>query len=143
MLLLQAPVDESKFFEAAQTLAQGLSQWSLLIIGGSLVIIVSTSYYRPANSRVRAAYFLFVPSWLCLAISIYQGIRVQRSYVAYLVGSRQGPNAQLSNQIAETMADATRKQILSLQIALVFVGIWLVIYVFWWVMSAQPGGKTA
>jgi hypothetical protein len=142
-MLLLAPGDESKFFEAAQSLAQGLSQWSLLTIGGSLVIIVSTSYYRPANARVRAAYFLFVPSWLCLAISIYQGIRVQRAYVAYLVGSRQGPNTQLSNQIAETMADATRKQILSLEVALAFVGIWLLIYIFWWIMSAQPGGKPA
>jgi hypothetical protein len=143
MLLLDTPPDPGKFFEAAQTLAQGLSQWSLLIIGGSLVIIVSTSYYRPANPRIRAAYFLFIPAWMCLAVSIYQGIRVQRSYVAYLVGTRQGPNVQLSNQIAETVADATRKQILSLQIALVFVGIWLVIYVLWWVIAAQPGGKPA
>ena len=143
MVLLQAPVDEAKFFEAAQTLAQGLSQWCLLIIGGSLVIIVSTSYYRPKSPRVRAAYFLFVPAWLCLAVSIYEGIRVQRSYVAYLVGSRQGPNIQLSNQIAETMADATRKQILSLQAALGFVGLWLLIYVTWWIVSGQHGGKTA
>jgi hypothetical protein len=115
MLLLPAVADEAKFFEAAQTLAQGLSQWSLLIVAGSLVIIVSTSYYRPSHPRVRAAYFLFIPAWLCLAISINEGIRVQRSYVAYLVGSRQGANPQLSTQIAETMASATRNQILSLR----------------------------
>lgn len=143
MLLLQAAVDEAKFFEAAQALAQGLSQWCLLIVGGSLVIIVSTSYYRPDSARVRATYFLFIPAWLCLAISINEGIRVQRSYVAYLVGSRQGGNEQLSNQIAETMASATRYQILALQVALGFVGLWLLIYIVWWVTSGQHGGKAA
>lgn len=143
MLLLQAAVDEAKFFEAAQTLAQGLSQWCLLIVGGSLVVIVSTSYYRPDNPRVRAAYFLFIPSWICLAISINEGIRVQRSYVAYLVGSRQSPNPQLSNQIAETIANAMRYQIGALQIALAIVGLWLVIYVVWWVVSGKHEGKPA
>jgi hypothetical protein len=51
----QTPVDDSKFFEAAQSLAQSLSQWDLLILGGSLVVIVSTSYYRPQSIKIRAA----------------------------------------------------------------------------------------
>ena len=94
VLSTPAPIDDSKFFEAALSLAQSLSQWDLLILGGSLVVIVSTSYYRPKTLKVRAAYFLFIPTWLCLAISVYQGIAVQRSYVAYLVASRSTPPQQ-------------------------------------------------
>lgn len=45
-------VGDSKFFEAAQPLAQSLSQWGLLIIGGSLVIIVSNQV--DGEERVRA-----------------------------------------------------------------------------------------
>ncbi len=55
-MIVPAPIDDSKFFEAAQALAQGLSQWDLLILAGWLVIVVSTSYYRPKDRRVRAAY---------------------------------------------------------------------------------------
>jgi hypothetical protein len=89
MLLLQGVADEGMFFAAAQTLAQGLSQWSLLIVAGSLVIIVSPSYYR----RVTREYGQPIPVHSRLVIPgdiDHEGIRVQRSYVAYLVGSRQG-----------------------------------------------------
>ena len=61
MLLLQGVADEGMFFAAAQTLAQGLSQWSLLIVAGSLVIIVSPSYYRSSHPRVRATYSCSFP----------------------------------------------------------------------------------
>jgi hypothetical protein len=133
------PIDDSKFFEAAQSLAQSLSQWGLLIIGGSLVVVVSTSYRRPQNPKVRAAYLLFIPMWCCLAVSVYQGINVQRSYVAYLVASRAAtPNQQTINSIAESITNATRYQILSLEIALLFGALWLLIYIVWWIYSKQP-----
>lgn len=132
-----APVDDSKFFEAAQTLAQGLSQWDLLILAGSLVIVISTSYYRSNDRRMRAAYFLFIPTWFSLAMSVYQGISVQRSYVAYLVASRRSPQPQLLELIAVNMTNATRSQILSLEIALVFAGVWLLAYILWWVFTTQ------
>jgi hypothetical protein len=131
------PIDDSKFFEAAQTLAQSLSQWSLLIIGGSLIMVVSTSYRRPQNPRVRAAYFLFIPMWCCLAMTVYQGIVVQRSYVAYLVASRSTPTQQTLNGIAESITNATRNQILALESALLIGALWLLIYIVWWICSNQ------
>ena len=135
-------VDDAKFFEAAQTLAQSLSQWGLLIIGGSLVIIVSTSYRRPENRTVRGTYFLFIPMWCCLAISIYQGIMVQRSYVAYLVASRSTPTSQVLNTIAEKITNATRIQIGALEISLLIGAVWLLIYIVWWICTNQPEKKS-
>lgn len=134
-MILQAPMDDSKFFEAAQALAQGLSQWDLLIIAGSLLVVVSTAYYRPKSRKIRSAYFLFLPTWFCLALSVYQGISVQRAYVAYLVCTRATPPKQLLDEIAERMTSATRNQILSLEIALLFASAWLIVYIVWWVFS--------
>src|SRR5262249_37587844 len=105
-------IDDSKFFEAAQTLAQSLSACDLLIIGGSLVMIVSTSYYRPRSRKMRFAYFLFLPAWCFLAFSVYQGIQVQRSYVAYLVAAAQAEkDRKLISEIARNMEIATKAQI--------------------------------
>jgi len=129
-------IEDPKFFEAAQGLAQSLSQWDLLIVGGSLVIIVSTSYYRPASLRMRAAYLLFLPAWCCLAYSIYQGIVVQRSYVAYLIATRSTAKTQDTIMaIAKRMETATSGQIDGLQYALVCLGTWLLAYMAWWIVT--------
>lgn len=125
---------DAKFFEAVQALAQGLSQWDLLIIGGSLVMIVSTGYYRPNTRRMRLFYLLFLPSWVLLAFSIYRGIRIQGSYVAYLVAA-QNQNAQLIDTIARKMNDDANSQIADLEVALLCLGLWLVIYIFWWALT--------
>ena len=66
---------------------------------------------------MRAAYFLFLPAWFFLALSIYQGIEVQRSYVAYLVADR----AKISDRIgpiAQNMNNATQSQIKWLEFGL-------------------------
>jgi len=133
-------MDESKFFEAAQNLAQSISQWDLLIIGASMVIIVSTSYYRPKTRRMRAAYFLFVPAWALLAFSIYQGIEVQSRYVAYLVAARH-QNSTLIETIANEMNRNALAQIRYLELALVCLGLWLVVYILWWVLADQSSEK--
>jgi hypothetical protein len=129
-------MDDSKFFEGVQALAQGLSQWDLLIIAGSMVIIVSTSYYRPRTRRIRAAYFLFVPAWVLLALSIYSGVEVQGSYVAYLVAARHN-NTAVIESIAGKVNDDVIFQILYLKLALVCLALWLIIYIFWWVFTEK------
>jgi hypothetical protein len=139
-------VEDSKFFEAAQGLAQSLSQWDLLIIGGSLVVIVSTSYYRPEARRMRLTYFLFLPAWFFLAFSVYQGIQIQGSYVAYLVAARNNDsdkNTLTIQQIATAMENAARREIQGLELALLCLALWLVIYIAWWVLSddTQRGGR--
>ena len=127
-------MDDSKFFEAAQTLAQGLSQWDLLIIAGSMIMIVSTGYYRPRNLRIRMAYFLFLPSWALLALSIYKGIGIQGSYVAYLVAARNNNSALIKTILDKINGDMV-DQIVYLKLALACLGLWFIIYIFWWVLS--------
>src|SRR5271166_4554543 len=92
---------DSDFFQAAQALGQSLSQWALLTIGGSLIVVVSSSYYRPKTQKMRLAYLLFLPAWVLLAISIFNGAIVQRVYVAFLVASRNTMSAETANKFAQ------------------------------------------
>jgi hypothetical protein len=127
---------DDKFFEAAQTLAQGLSQWDLLIIAGSMVMIVSTGYYRPKTLRMRLSYFLFLPAWALLALSIYRGIEIQGSYVAYIVAAHNNDKTTIGTIFTKMNANMT-SQIFDLEMALLFLALWLAIYIVWWVLSKQ------
>lgn len=125
---------DAHFFDAAQAMAQGLSQWAMLIIGGSLAVIIGDKVYRPKARRIRATYLLFAPAWILLALSIYEGTYIQRSYVAYMVATR-GTHAQaLIDQIAGNITQATRLQLSFLETALGFLAIWLFFYLIWWVI---------
>jgi len=132
-LVLLSP--DTDFFQAAQALGQSLSQWALLTIGGSLIVVVSTSYYRPKTRRMRLAYLLFLPAWVLLALSIFNGAIIQRSYVAFLVASRGTITPENANKIAQRITRATESQIWYLQWALVCLGVWLFIYLLWWIRS--------
>ncbi len=134
-MLITSP--DNDFFQAAQTLAQSLSQWALLTVGGSLVVIVGTSYYRPKSHKMRLAYFLFLPAWVLLGIAIYEGTLIQRRYVAFLAANRRGPNPGLINEIAQGITSDSGYQILFLQLGLLSLFIWLVIYLRWWIFSDE------
>lgn len=129
-------MDESKFFEAVQSLAQSLSQWDLLIIAGSMVIIVSTGYYRPRDRKMRLTYLIFLPSWILLALSIHRGIQVQGSYVAYLMASLRKDTdplkAGIISSIVSKVNSDTTFQIRYLELALLCLAVWLVVYICWW-----------
>src|ERR1700743_3805362 len=122
---------DAHFFDAAQAMAQGLSQWAMIIIGGSLVVIVGDKYVRPKSRRMRATYLLFAPAWILLALSVYEGTFIQRSYVAYMVATRGTPQQALIDQIASNITNATRLQINFLEIALFFLALWLLFYLIW------------
>jgi hypothetical protein len=127
---------DPKSLEAAVALSQTLTQWAFLIMGGSVVIVVGTSYYRPAGRFARGSYLLFVPGWIFLASSIYRGIMVQRANLGFLflpspdvAGFRKAINRDAYGQIA------------SMEWGLAIFGLWLVIYLCWWVF--RSGAQTA
>lgn len=126
---------ESKALEVALSFSQTLTGWAILIIAGSVLILVGTDYYRPERGWARKGYFFFVPAWIALALSMYSGIRVYGIYVSYLV-SRAPDFLQSRNM----MNDYAYKQLFRLEVALVFFGVWLVLYLVWWICfaGAQP-----
>lgn len=135
---------KAKFFEAAVALAQNLTQWALLIIGGSLVVIVGTSYYRPPSMRSRLIYLLFVPAWILLAFSIYNGTLVQRRYLAYTFANPANSNYQQTVQgILEGINNSANWQFATLEWALVCLGSWLFFYLLWWIFLGEEHESTS
>jgi hypothetical protein len=129
-------VPKAKFLEAAVNLAQTLSQWALLIIGGTLAIIVGTSYYRPDSLKVRSIYLLFIPAWILLAFSISNGSAIQRRYLAFMFLNPAISNYQETvHTILEKVNNEAYWQYVTLEWALLCLGAWLFIYLMWWIGS--------
>ena len=58
-----------------------LITWSLSIIGGSILVIISTDYVNPKGC-ILYAYSLFLIGWFLLSISIHYGESLTRGYIA-------------------------------------------------------------
>jgi len=127
---------DPKSLEAAVALSQTLTQWAFLIMGGSVVILVGTSYYRPTGRFARGSYLLFVPGWIFLASSVYRGIMVQRANLGFLFFP--GPDVA---GFRKTINRDAYGQIASMEWGLAIFGLWLFIYLCWWVFRA--GAQTA
>ena len=126
---------EVKAFEGALSFAQSLTGWSLLIIAGSIVVIVGTSYHRPQTLWVRLIYLLFLPGWIFLVRSMNYGVSVQRVYLAYLFTNL---TEEKIKQFKDTMREDSLNQIRSIEIALIFFVVWLVLYLIWWLFNRDP-----
>jgi hypothetical protein len=128
-----ASTNDLKIFEAATALANTLTSWAFLMIGGSIIAILGTSYYRPAALWVRLSYFVFVPAWVFLSLSVYAGTRVQSVYLAALFSS----NPKIDQLKAALNTDALA-QINRMKLGLFCFGIWLTAYLFWWIFHKEP-----
>lgn len=107
-----------------------LSGWALAIIGGSVVVIAGTSYRRPESLWWRLPYLLFVPGWLCIAISLYLGNEIVGKYLASLMVHQE----QILN-IASQVNDIYANQRFCLLLSLVCFGLWLLIYLLSWIFA--------
>ena len=121
-----------KLFEAATGLANTLISWALVMIGGSILAIIGTSYYRPGALWVRCSYLAFLPAWFFLSLSIYAGTRVQGVYLAALYLKH--PNIDMFKEIVND--DAT-SQIRWMEVGLVCFGVWLTLYLTWWIFHKE------
>lgn len=122
----------AKSLEAAVAFAQSLAQWEFVLIGGSLLVLIGSSYRHPPSRLMRSAYLLFLPAWLSLARSIYLGARAEGVYLAYLlvpVTTIQGATQKLNEDIGN--------EIFWMLFGLVTFFIWLVLYLFWWIFSTK------
>jgi len=117
-----------KSLEAAVSFAQSLAQWEFVIIGGSLLIVIGTSYHRPKRWYIRVFYpLLFLPAWACLARSIYFGTRAQEAFLAYLLLS-----TSTADTATHTLNADIGNEIYWMWFGLLFLFAWLVGYLAWW-----------
>lgn len=107
-----------------------LVTWALSVVVASIAAIVSTSYLRPSNKRVRLIYLLYLPGWLFLGFSIYFGDRVSRGYVA-----AQFVGEGVLRTIAEKVNGDYGCQQTMLMIGLLTFAVWLVLFLLWWIFG--------
>jgi hypothetical protein len=86
-------------------------------------------------------YALFVPGWTQLARSIYYGGQVQRVYLGFLWKALPADNAEaktILDHFVSAVANDAGNQISSLEYSLLFFGVWLLIYLIWWISVNAP-----
>jgi hypothetical protein len=131
-----AAVPDLKLFEAATLLANTLISWAFVMIGGSILAILGTGYYRPSTLWVRCSYLAFIPAWFFLALSVYTGTRVQGVYLAALYSKH--PNIAV---LKTTVNDDAVSQIQWMEIGLTCFGVWLTLYLLWWIFHKETAKR--
>ena len=111
-----------------------LTGWALTIFGGSILAIASTSYLRPLSRKVRAIYLLFVPGWLFLGLSVFEGDQLSRSYTATVFAK----SHELLLKIGSNINIELAAQMNYFNWGLGFFALWLVVFVLWWIFGDVP-----
>ncbi len=123
---------QSKALESAVAFSQSLSQWTVVIVGSSVAILLGTSYRRPKRPAMRLSFLLFLPSWCFLVRSLYMGVAAQRNLLAFLLLK----NAE-KPAIKTELNRHLYSQISSMYIGLAILGTWLLLYLLWWIFSRE------
>jgi hypothetical protein len=111
-----------------------LITWSLAIIGGTILIVVSTNYINPTGA-VLYAYFLFAIGWIYLGLSILYGEEITRIYIAGAMTNEK--NLEEINKIGKEIDKRFGKQIKCFKKGIVIFSIWLVIFLFWYIITKK------
>ena len=119
-----------KAFLAISEQSKTLQTWSLSILGGSIAVILGSSYIRPVYPRIRWIYFLFIPGWVFLVISIYYGHDISRNYITALFIKE-----NLLQGVEDKLGSSFLSQIQFFGYGLITFSVWLVIYIFWWILG--------
>lgn len=117
--------------------SQTLTGWSLIIIGGSIAVIVGTSYLRPKKVAWRLPFLLFIPGWGFLSLSIYNGDKLSRSYMAAVLIN----NEKTLIEIGEAINAYYDAQISNFGYGLIGFAIWLLIFLLWWIFDKESIAK--
>jgi hypothetical protein len=133
-LLQQSTTDRA--LELAVSFSQSLTQWAYIVLGGSVAILFRDLKYRPKDNIIRHSFWLFVPGWVFLILSIYEGIRVQERYIARWMN----PNPQINDIIAKFNLH-TVWQIRLMELGLPFFAVWLTVFLARWILYRDKPSK--
>jgi amino acid transporter len=135
-LLFQTPplqqTTTDKALELAVSFSQSLTQWAYIVLGGSVAILFRDLKYRPKDNLVRHSFWLFIPGWASLVLSIYEGMRVQQRYVARWMN----PNTQI-NDIVAKFNFHTLWQLRLMELGLSVFALWLIAFLTRWIIYRE------
>ena len=91
----------------------------------------STSFIAPKEKKIKLSYLLFLPGWILLGTSIYFGNKVERGYLAALHLAESSGRYE----VAVRMNNSYKLQQNLLMFGMGIFGVWLIVYLFWWVFK--------
>jgi len=103
--------------------------WSLSVIGGSILIIISTGYVNPSGP-ILYAYATFAVGWVYLGLSIYYGEKATRNFIA-------GVTAPTQDMLDNAGRNADRnfgRQLRYFKYGLFTFSIWLILFLAWFIV---------
>ena len=133
----EPPTNEDRLLTGIKTFESGsskLTTWALSITGGSILIIIDDSYFRPFNITCRYAYFLFLIGWILLGISMYHAFAITR----HVMVSDLYKDRSLLTQILEKCNRRFFLQMRFFQFGILTFGIWLIFFLLWWIFADIP-----
>lgn len=130
-----SPMDSASDLDSLKTVmnfSQSLSQWCVVLIGGSVAALLGSSNWRPRKTRIRAIYLLFIPALAFLFASAYYGVAAQRNCLALMLLAKPDvPGTKLA------LNGNVRCQLADMQIGLSFLGIWFFGFLLWWIFDRR------
>lgn len=109
--------------------------WSLSIIGGSFLAIISDEYIHPEARQFKYPYFIFIIGWSCIAKSIYHGFNISGYSSA---AERNLIDFELLQAGCSSCHDEFIIQLKWFKWGLSAFGIWLLLYLCWWILADVP-----
>jgi hypothetical protein len=116
--------------KAMVEMSGSLNGWALLVLGGTLAVLLSTSYRKP-DWPYRAVFFLLLPAVAFLVRTLERGARVQQAYTAMLL---RPPTLVAANDALIETNVALDGQMWAFKFAMGFLAFWLLLYVLWWIV---------
>lgn len=127
---MEVPNSNLESLKTVIDFSQSLSQWSVLLIGGSVAALLGTDNWRPRRPWVRGIYLLFFPALAFLFTSTYFGVAAQRNCLALMLlanpdipGTKHALNSNLSWQLE------------NMQVGLCILGAWFAGFLLWWIFD--------
>lgn len=115
-------------------LSAAIGNWAFVLLGGTLAMLLSTSYHKP-GPRMRL-FFVLVPVAIgFLALSLERGAHIHRAYAALLL--RQ-PTIEAANEALVAVNSGLIGQLQFFGYALWALGIWFIGYTIWWIFIERP-----
>src|SRR5579871_105690 len=64
--------------KSIEKISSKITAWSLTVIGGTFLAILSDEYVHPEDKTFKYGYFIFVIGWACIGRAIYLGLNLSQ-----------------------------------------------------------------
>ena len=125
----------NRFFNTIESIENGSNKvisWSLSVVGGSLVVILSNNYIKPDCQLFKMAYILFGVGWFFIGFSIYNGRNITNSKIAAVLYDQNEENLK---EILKNVNKYYKRQLTNFNLSLFAFGLWLILYLLWWIFG--------